>query len=161
VDILLWQEIKKLAKRVGNVSTLITKDKTSTVGAINEVKEGTVKTIVFVLPDAVATGIAPIEVRFPFDGNIRSIYASCGTSGTASTVLKIEKCSDVDYEASPVWTNIFTTDLTIDAGKKSSKSSTIPYVLQTPTVNMNDHFRVNVDSIVGAKDFVIEVIIEI
>lgn len=120
------------------------------------------KTIVFVLTDNINVGLQDVEIRFPYDGIIRDVHANCGNAGTTMTEIAIEKCSESDYDWSQNWVNIFSTNLTIDANKKTSKSSTTQYVLSTDTVNKNDYFRINViNSGMEIKNLIIEINIEI
>lgn len=103
------------------------------------------KTMVFVLTRVPDGGLAKMEMRFPYEGEITEVYASCSQAGSTRTVFQIEKCSQDSYDSgSPVWENIFYDDLVIDAGEKSSRTSDTPYTLQTTTVNKDDHFRINV-----------------
>lgn len=119
--------------------------------------------VVFVIPDIVKQGVYNVEIRFPFSGTITDVYATCGTVGTTPTTIGIENCSASSYETdSPQWRDIFSTDLTIDANKKSNLNSTIPFVLSNTNVSINDHFRINVISAgTGLKDLTIEMMVQV
>lgn len=118
--------------------------------------------MVFVIPRFVQSGIIKTELRFPHAGRIVDVYATCGVEGLTATRIQIEKCSESDYDSIPVWKNIFSNDLFIDANKKSSKTSVSPYVLADDIINPNDHFRVNVvNAGEGVQDITVEIHVEI
>ena len=120
------------------------------------------KTMVFIVPRFVQDGLIRTELRFPHEGRIVDVYATCGVTGSTDTHLDIEKCSDTDYNETPSWSSIFSSDLFVDANKKSSKTSTNPYSLSSDVVNVDDHFRVNVvNAGEGVEDITVEVKIEI
>lgn len=119
------------------------------------------KTMVFVI-NRVFLGVAKLEMRFPFDGQITEVYASCAKAGTGRTVFQIEKCSQADYDTAPNWVNIFSSDLVIEDGEKSSKTSTTPYTVSIPQINKDDHFRINVTEVGdGIEGVTIEVMVTI
>lgn len=120
------------------------------------------KTMVFIVPRFVQTGIIRTELRFPHKGKIVDVYATCGVEGTTTTHVVIEKCSEVNYDTVPVWDNVFTNDLFIDANKKSSKISLTPYALVSDEIEPNDHFRINVvNAGEGVEDITVEIHVEI
>ncbi|MGW9526181.1 hypothetical protein ACWHAM_00245 [Paenibacillus terrae] len=117
------------------------------------------KTMVFVL-ERVPLGPCKYEMRFPFEGKIKEIYASCGVYGTSKSEFSIEKCSQLDYETLPSWTNIFSRNLTIQAGEKSSNTSPLPYILSDPIIHKNDHFRINTHVVgEGLKGLTLEIVV--
>jgi len=118
-----------------------------------------VKTMVFVM-ERVPLGPCKYEMRFPFEGKIREVYASCGVYGTGKSEFSIEKCSQWDYETLPSWSNIFSRNLSIDAGKKSSNTSDTPYILSNPIIDKNDHFRIYTHTVgEGLKGFTLEIVV--
>lgn len=102
-----------------------------------------VKTMVFVL-NRVFLGVAKLEIRFPFDGKIQEVYASCAKSGNGKTVFQIEKCSQVNYDSTPSWKNIFQDNLVIDKNEKSSNTAHPTYILAEDTIIKDDHFRIHI-----------------
>lgn len=119
------------------------------------------KTIVMALP-RVLVGTSKYEIRFPYNGVISEVYASCSEAGAEKTVLHIEKCSQSDYDTSPSWVNILSQDITIDAHEKSSNTSSMPYVISDSRINKNDHFRVNVtEKGNGIAGLTVEVVVNI
>jgi hypothetical protein len=90
-------------------------------------------------------GIARLgEMRFPFEGQITEVYVSTSKVGSTRTVFQIEKCAQADYDTTPVWTNIFSHDLVIEANEKSNNTSSTPYSVSLTKVDKNDHFRINI-----------------
>lgn len=117
------------------------------------------KTMVFVL-NRVFSGVAKLEMRFPYEGQITEVYVSAMKPGTTRTVFKIEKCSQEDYDTTPAWTDIFSQDLTLDANEKSSNTAVDPYAVVTPKIEKNDHFRINVVELgEGIEGVTIEVMV--
>lgn len=120
------------------------------------------KVMVFIVPSKVKLGVVKTEVRFPYKGKISNIYATCGSVGTTNTVIQVERCSQSDYDISPVWKSIFSTNLTLDANEKSTNTSEIAYVLDDDSINPNDHFRLNVVGLgEGVEDITLEVVVDI
>ncbi|WP_151734144.1 hypothetical protein [Paenibacillus tengchongensis] len=119
------------------------------------------KTMVFVL-NRVFLGIAKMEMRFPYEGQITEVYVSAMKPGADRTVFQIEKCSQADYDRSPGWMNIFSSDLIIGPGAKSSNTSAEPYAVAYPRIAMNDHFRINVAELgAGIEGVTIEVLVTV
>lgn len=115
------------------------------------------KTIIMVLTK-VSVGASHFEIPFPHAGEIIEVYASCATAGSTDTIIKVEKCSQGDYDSTPIWTNILSPDLTIDANEKSSNTSTSPHSISVTGVDQNDHFRLNVvEAGNGAKGVTVKV----
>lgn len=120
------------------------------------------KVMIFVVPGRINVGPVNTELRFPFPGRIVNVYASCGVAGSTPTEIALEKCSQQSYDNNPTWTNVFSSNLVIDANEKSSNTSSLPYVLQDDVVNINDHFRINIiNAGDGAQFLTVEVIVEI
>lgn len=118
------------------------------------------KVMVFVIPSKVKLGVVKTETRFPYSGRIVNVYASCGTVGASKTEVQVERCSQADYDTTPNWVNIFSTNLAFDANTKSTSGS--PYVLEDSSVNVNDHFRVNVVGLgAGIEDITLEVVVQL
>ncbi|QDX94031.1 hypothetical protein EEL30_18080 [Brevibacillus laterosporus] len=119
------------------------------------------KTMIIVM-NRVTTGLFKLDMRFPYDGIISEVYASCAKAGTERTVLQVAKCSQASYDAAQEWTNIFKNDLVFDANSSSTKTSSSPYSLKDPNVEKGDHFRVNVVELgKGIEGVVLEVVINL
>lgn len=121
------------------------------------------KVMVFIVPSVVKVGVVPTELCFPYKGEIVDAYATCGTTGSGNTVIDVEKCSQIDYDTSPVWASVFEDKLVIDANRKSSNTSTSPYKFDSTqiTVNEGDHFRINVIETGGVENLTVELIIDL
>jgi hypothetical protein len=116
------------------------------------------KVIVFVIPGIVRTGVQGVEIKFPFNGLIFDIYANNGTPGATDTIIGIQKCSEADYDSSPVWEDVLTNNIILESGEKSSKTSSTSYIINTEEVNTNDHFRLNIDTLGdGLRDLTVEI----
>ena len=117
------------------------------------------KTMVFVL-NRVFSGVAKLEIRFPYEGQITEVYGSAMKPGATRTVFKIEKCSQEDYDTTPVWTDILGKDLTLDPDEKSSNTAASPYAIAIPKIEKNDHFRINVAELgEGIEGVTIELVV--
>lgn len=90
-----------------------------------------------------SNGVQKAILQFPYDGLLESVTASVSIAGITQTILKIEKCSETDYEGTQNWINVFSTNLTIDANKLSSKHSATQYVIANSNVSAGDYFRIN------------------
>ncbi|GBF32204.1 hypothetical protein DCCM_0395 [Desulfocucumis palustris] len=125
------------------------------------------KVIVFVIPGKVITpGIQKIEIRFPFDGEIVDVYASCSVPGTERTVLQIQKISQNNYDdlsGEPGgWVSVLSTPLMLDRGEKSTLTGNIPAVIGVSEVTLNDHFRVDIVELgPGISDITVEIAVKI
>lgn len=121
--------------------------------------------IVFVIPGLLRQGVQKLEIRFPFNGTITKVYASCAVLSTDPTTISVEKNSQVIIDSGNPesgWQSIFSTNLTIDGNKKTNNTSQLPYVISNSIVEKNDHFRLNLISIGdGIKDLTVEVEIKI
>lgn len=124
-----------------------------------------IRTIVIVLPRLISDGVVKTEIRFPQKGTIKEVYATCGKVGSSRTRLRLEKCAESVYLASPdpIWNSVFDSDLYLDANHKTSKTSATSYVMNVNMdVSPNDHFRINVVSAgSGVETITIEVIVEL
>ncbi|NGQ95327.1 hypothetical protein G3578_09185 [Brevibacillus sp. SYP-B805] len=124
------------------------------------------KVIVYVIPSKVKPGVQKVEIRFPFKGTIAGVYASCRVPGSTPTELAVEKISQDDFDGlSPApfgWQNIFSHNLILDAGEKSTRTAAAQPVIGIPDVQPNDHFRVNVLQLgTGLEDVTVEVVINV
>lgn len=101
--------------------------------------------------------------RFPYDGTIKDIYASCGTTGGDETVITIEKCTQSDYDVIPVWEAILSDPVTIKSNRHSSSTADSTYSFKPggEVVNANDHFRISPVKLGGASEIVVEIKIEL
>lgn len=119
------------------------------------------KTMVFVL-NKVKNGVAKMDIRFPYEGMITEVYASCSTAGSEATLVDIEKCSQEQLDTSPSWTSILGSGLTIAGGVHSSYASTSPYDLQIADVHANDHFRIRIiQAGAGIEGLTVELVIQV
>lgn len=120
-----------------------------------------VRTMVFSL-GRVSTGVAKLILPFPYSGVIVKATASCVIPGETQSVFQIEKCAQEDLDTQPVWNNILSTNLSIDANKSSSKTASVPYTIKDFTVNEDDHFRINVvECGEGIEGVTIEVLVKV
>ncbi|PWW43817.1 MULTISPECIES: hypothetical protein [Paenibacillus] len=118
----------------------------------------TLRAIVLVLPK-VKLGATDFDVPAPFSGKVSHVLAKLGTAGTEDTVVKVERCITANLE-NPAWTNILSTDITIEAGNRASKSSQQQPVVSVTDVSVNDSYRLYVDKVgAGAKGLVVEIVI--
>jgi hypothetical protein len=119
------------------------------------------KVIVFNIPKP-KLGPYPLVIRFEYPGRISNIYASCVNVGADRTVVQIEKCSQADYDTSPVWTDVLSSELVLEANERSTATSSTPYVIADDTVTKYDHFRVRfVEVGSGVAYMTLSVVIEI
>lgn len=121
------------------------------------------KTIVFVIPNITAAGPQAPEIRFPFFGKVVDVSASCITPATSGTTeIQVEYCSDFNYTAHNAWSEMLTTNMTIDAGSRVM-STGVPPVIDpaAATIISNNYFRVNFLSVgTGIAGVTIEVTIQ-
>ena len=116
------------------------------------------KVMVFVIPSKVKQGIVYTELRFPYNGKLSSLYASCGMAGQSTTKISLEKCPQSLYETVPEWESVLSSELELLQDNKASSS----YVVSNPSVDAGDHFRVNVVEVgEGVQDITITVIVDI
>lgn len=119
------------------------------------------KIITFVLP-TIFVGPQSIEIKFPYEGELLDVSASCSNPGATKTELWIEKCEEIFYETTPNWQSILSNKVNIDANKKSTNSSTNDFTVANNIVNKNDYFRVNVANVgEGFRGLVAEIKIAI
>ena len=111
------------------------------------------KVIVFSIPNP-NVGISPAEIRFPYEGVLREVYISCGSSGSGETELVVERCSQDDFDTDPSWEEV-TDGIILAAGGKSVKSE-----VEVP-VNENDHFRLKWLRVGGATKASVELVIQL
>lgn len=126
------------------------------------------KVIVFVIPGgkSIKQGIQKVEIRFPFPGVIVDAYASCRVPGVGRTVIQVEKISQDDFDglsSNPIgWVNIFSKNLILEPGEKSTRTTTEPFELANPLIVENDHFRINLIELAeGVEDFTIEITVAV
>jgi hypothetical protein len=131
---------------------------------ITRIEEKSYKVIFFVISDLVKEGVQKSEIRFPFEGNLEEVYASCSDAGASDTIIELQKCSQ-DYIDGIVgaedWKSVLSQNITIEANKKSSNTSTLPAVISTSKVDINDHFRLNIINAGGLRNLTVEVKIKI
>lgn len=129
---------------------------------LNQIQElAECKTIVMVL-SKVRAGTSQFEIRFPYEGIITDVYASCAKEGVERSVFQVELCSQKNYILTPKWENIFTQDLIIDAHEKSSLTSSEPHSMRITRVKKDDHFRVRVTEVgQGIEGVTIEIMIRL
>lgn len=122
-----------------------------------------IKVIVFVIPSLLKSGAQSVEIPFPFSGKLTYINASLLTPGTTNTGLQIERISYQDYiNGLQTWEPLLSTDLLIEAGKKSSLGSTNNIAFTDNVVQANDFFRLNVTAVgEGAVGITAQILIEL
>lgn len=113
------------------------------------------KVIVFSVPSP-KTGRFPLDIRFPYTGTLKEVYASCSSPGTEDTVFKVERCKQENFNTNPVWEEV-SESVTLAAGDRSVTS----YGVTSPEVNEGDHFSINFHHRGGATGMVVELVIEI
>lgn len=81
----------------------------------------------------------------PFAHTLVNAYAVCKTAGSTQTVIQINYNPQSSIDGSPSWTNIFSTNLTIDASKRSSLGSATQPVINSALAsrNANDYYQVD------------------
>lgn len=130
------------------------------------IDEASQKVIVYVIPSKVKPGVQKVEIRFPFKGTISGVYASCRVPGTTPTEIAVEKISQDDFDGvstNPIgWQNIFSQNIVLDAGEKSTRTAAVQPIIGITDVQPNDHFRVNVVQLGdGLEDVTVEVVINV
>lgn len=115
------------------------------------------RVIVFVIPDAVSTGVPQIELFFPFRGRVLSVKTSLSNPGETATRLKVQKASQNDLlQGINDWVDI--AELTIQGEKKVYVTEDI----LDYKVNINDFFRVYIlEAGRMASGMIVEVVIEV
>lgn len=120
--------------------------------------QATIRTVVLVLPK-VKLGAADYSIPLPFSGKVSHVTARLGTAGTGDTITRVEMCAAADAD-NPVWTNILSGNVVVEASKLYSKSSQQQPVLDITDVSEDDSLRLYVEQVGdGAKGLVVEVII--
>lgn len=122
-----------------------------------------IKVIVFVIPNYLKQGVQSVEIPFPFDGKITYVNASLITPGSSDTEIQIEKIGYQDYiNGSQDWEPLLSTNLLIEAGKKSSLGSDNNIIFTDNTVHANDYFRINLPAVgEGAVGITSQILIEL
>lgn len=121
------------------------------------------RVIVFVIPDTPVSGIQHNEIRFPFDGKIVDVSASCSTTGQTDTFIRVEKISleylDDESTSSTGWEEVVT-DVVINYGRKTNSIN--PVSILSNEVTKNDYFRIVLDTVgFDIKNLTVEVVIEV
>lgn len=119
------------------------------------------KTIVFVMPGEVTSGLQNPVVRFPFPGTITKCFAFCTKSSSILTYIRVERISEENFMQDGQWESIFSEDLQIPPGAKFSTKSTVPYIINNPIVQANDYFRIYIGGASGMRDLTVHVEIQI
>lgn len=118
---------------------------------LNSVK----KVITFVIPGSPLGGAQKVDIRYPFDGTITEVYASCGTQGISPSTITVQKCTHFHFTSNPVWTDVATIDFTA-----YSNSCSDIQILDS-TVTANDHFRLFMTALgAGFGDITVEITVE-
>lgn len=127
---------------------------------LDDIQEKAETRIIVLVLTGVVQGASKYEIRFPLDGQVTEVYASCITPGTTDTIIQVEKCSHADFISTPVWTSILGQDVVFEAGNNSSDTSSLPHTVTVPKVDKNDHFRLNVLQVgSGIEGVTLEVVI--
>ncbi len=116
------------------------------------------RVIVFVIPGRISAGEQKVEIRFPFNGVITGVTASCRVPGSAPSTIQVEKISEADYDNNlNSWVSILSQALTLPSGKKISSSD---YVIGINQVMQGDYFRLNITEVGnGIEDLTVELTI--
>lgn len=125
------------------------------------ISEKTKKTIAFVMPDEVISGLQNPIVKFPFSGVITHCFAFCTQASSIVTTIRVERISEEDFMQNKNWESIFSVDLQIPPGARFSNKSTVPYIINNPIVQVNDYFRVYVSGASGMRNLTVHVEIQI
>jgi hypothetical protein len=115
--------------------------------------------IVFVIPDVPNTGEQRNEIRFPFQGTITNVTASCSQAGLQDTKMKVQKISLEDLEAGGDWQEAVS-NIVLSPNKRTNNSN--PITVKESVVNEDDFFRIFIESAgEQVKDMTINVVIEV
>lgn len=118
------------------------------------------KVVVFVLPDRIKIGTQRNEIRFPFEGILTGISASCTTPGEANTVMRVEKITkeSIDANQSTDWVTI-ANSIIINAGERTNSQN--PVNILDTNIDADDYLRVVVDNTgLVTRDIVVEVLVK-
>jgi len=86
------------------------------------------KVVVFILPVKSVAGVQNNEIRFPFDGKVEDVFASCKTVGETDTIISVEKIPLSSLEdISASWEQIVN-NVVITTGKRSNNGNLINIV---------------------------------
>jgi len=126
---------------------------------IKDLKAGQ-RTIVFYNP-RLRVGASKQEIRFPYSGKVKEVYVSCASPGSERTVLRIEKCSQADFDTNPVWVSV-TGDVVLDPNEKSTNTASISTTFIDDYINESDHVRLMVYEVgSGLEGVTVEVVVEL
>lgn len=117
------------------------------------------KTIVFVMPGLIEDGPYPIEIRFPHQGEILGVSASCRVPGPSPCVLNIQKIERQNYNNNIDWNDVLTGNIALPTGNRISDQADVN--TDQAIVSKDDYFRVYVISSGGARDVTVNVDIRI
>lgn len=118
------------------------------------------RAVVFFFPKP-RPGASKQEFRFPYGGKVTDVYVSCSSTGTGNTVLHVEKCSQADFDTTPVWSRV-TEDIVLESGEKSTNTSLSPIVFADDILQENDHIRLYISEVgAGLDGLTVEVFINI
>lgn len=118
------------------------------------------KVIVFIIPENPLQGAQINEIRFPFDGKIVDVFASCSIPGTTPSTLLIETIplADVDNLV-PNWV-VSVKDIELPASQRTNKNK--PTTITKSLINKDDYVRVTIPTIdSGVRNITVEVIVDI
>jgi hypothetical protein len=118
------------------------------------------KVVVFVIPDRIKVGAQRNEIRIPFEGIVKNVYASCTTPGEADTIMRVEKIplSSLEDNKSEDWTTV-TESVILSAGERTNSENPINIV--NSDINTDDYLRIVVDQAgLTTRDIIVEVMIK-
>lgn len=116
----------------------------------------TMRTVVLVLTK-IKTGAAGYSIPLPISGKVSHVVGRLGSSGTEDTIVRVEKCAAANAD-SPVWVNILSTNVVVEADKLYSKSSAQQPVISAQEVDEDDSLRLYIEQVgEGAEGLVVEV----
>ncbi|GAA4881716.1 hypothetical protein GCM10023310_72180 [Paenibacillus vulneris] len=104
-------------------------------------KNFTVRTIAFVMPMILKTGIQNYVIQFPFDGVLHKVSGFCVQAGTNSPLeLQIEKVDENGFLNNADWKSVLKNNFVLDVNSNIGLS---PPILDN-VVKKGDYFRINV-----------------
>jgi len=117
------------------------------------------KVITFVFASTVDVGIQEAEIKFPYQGEIVGVSASCSTEGNDITEIDIEKVNELDFINKNPWSNVLSRRLLIPYGSKVDDQQA---AIALPQVTKNDYFRVNVKQVgQGLSSLIVQIEVKI
>jgi len=100
--------------------------------------------IVFNLVKPRQTGVPPLLLSFPFDGEIKEIKAYCIQPGILNpTEIEIERLPHSNFQQGGIWENILDHNIVFNLNENQSTTHTV----KDAAVKANDYFRINITNL--------------